>query len=363
LFHSWALFASDSATITERITADAGIRFDHSRAISQDLPSVDAAGRETEEVIPGRGTMYTWNVFSPRLGIVIKLDSNGRTLLRSSYGRFNQGVLTGELDPFAPGVTATTTKEYEGATGGYTKHVSVVDPKTNLSFDPGTQTPHTDEFSLALDREINPQLRASAAYIRKRGTDFLGWTDTGGVYRQETRTLADGTVLPVSVLTNATSDRRFLLTNPNSMFVHYDGLVIAREKRMADRWQASGSYTFSKAYGLQVTSNAAAAEPQFSTIARATFLTFGQDPNDLTNATGRLPNDRPHIFRAAGIVHLPWQSILVAANLQYFSGRPWAATTQQSLPQGSQRILLETRGTRHLSSQELLDFRVSGTST
>ena len=30
---------------------------------------------------------------------------------------------------------------------------------------------------------------------------------------------------------------------------------------------------------------------------------------------------------------------VVAANLQYFSGKPWAATTQVSLPQGDQRIL------------------------
>jgi hypothetical protein len=100
--------------------------------------------------------------------------------------------------------------------------------------------------------------------------------------------------------------------------------------------------------------------PQFSTIARPGFLTFGQDPNDLTNASGRLPNDRPHILRLTGLVHLPW-SLLVAANLQQFSGKPWAATTQVTLPQGSRRILLEPRGSRRLSSQSLLDFRISKT--
>ena len=78
-------------------------------------------------------------------------------------------------------------------------------------------------------------------------------------------------------------------------------------------------------------SNGAADAPQFSTIARPGFLTFGQDPNDLTNATGRLPNDRPHIFRATGVVRLPWKGFLVAANLQHFSGKPWAATAQVTL--------------------------------
>jgi hypothetical protein len=134
------------------------------------------------------------------------------------------------------------------------------------------------------------------------------------------------------------------------------------EKRQT-AWQASASYTYSRARGLQATSNGAADDPQFSTIARPEFLTFGQDPNDLTNAAGRLPNDRPHVLRATTIVHLPWKGLLVSANLQSFSGKPWAASTQITLPQGSRRILLEPRGTRRLSSQSLLDVRVSKTLT
>jgi hypothetical protein len=51
---------------------------------------------------------------------------------------------------------------------------------------------------------------------------------------------------------------------------------------------------------------------------------------------------------------------VLAANLQYSSGKPWAATTQIALPsQDDQRVLLEPRGARRLSSQSLLDLRVS----
>ena len=68
------------------------------------------------------------------------------------------------------------------------------------------------------------------------------------------------------------------------------------------------------------------------------------------------------MFRATTVVHVPWKGILVSANLQSFSGRPWAATAQVALPQsGSQRILIEPRGSRRLSSQSLLDARVSKT--
>lgn len=313
LFITAAAFASDSFTLKNRVTADAGIRFDHSRAISQDLHGVDAEGRETDAVTKGLGTIYRWNAISPRLGVTVKLDDRGRTMLRANYGRFNQGVLTGELDPISPGGTTTTTMAYEETTRGYTRFVSIIDPKI-LAVDRHTRTPRTDEFSLALDREITPRLKASAAYIRKRGTDFVAWTDTGGQYREETQPLANGAILPVLALTNSTSDRRFFLTNPESLFLHYDGLVVALEKRLSKGWQASGSYTYSRAFGVQVMSNGAADAPQFSTIARGNFLTFGQDPNDLTNATGRLPNDRPHIFRARGAI----VDVFAAAHLGMF---------------------------------------------
>jgi hypothetical protein len=351
-------FASDSWSIADRVTLDAGLRFDHSRASSPDLPRIDAEGNEIDGVIPGRGTLYTWNVISPRLGLSAKLAGDGRTLLRASYGRFNQGVLTGELDSIHPGVTPITTMAYDPSTGGYTKLVSVVDPTINLSIDPNMRTPYTDEYSVSLDRQLGARVSASAAYVRKVGGDYIGWIDVGGQYQQQTRTLADGTVLPVFVLTNGTAARRFELTNPGYLSMNYDGLLVTLDRRLANGWQASGSYTYSRARGLQATSNAVASEAQFSTIARPTFLTYGQDPNDLTNAEGRLPNDRPHMLRADGSMHL-WKGLLVAASFQYFTGRPWAATTQVSLPQGSQRILLEPRGSRRLPSQSLLDVRIS----
>jgi len=86
---------------------------------------------------------------------------------------------------------------------------------------------------------------------------------------------------------------------------------------------------------------------------------FGRDPNDLTSAVGRLPNDRPHVLRVMGSVDVPRTGLVIAGNFQHFSGKPWAAATTLDLPQGSQRVLLEPRGSRRLSSQSLLDLRLS----
>jgi hypothetical protein len=163
------------------------------------------------------------------------------------------------------------------------------------------------------------------------------------------------------VLVNSTADRRFLLTNPDGYSLTYNGIVTAIEKRRSDGWQMFGSYSFSRATGLQASSGTNAAGPQASTVALPT-PTLGRDPNDLTNASGRLPNDRPHMLRVMGSVDVPRTGVVVAANLQYFSGKPWAAWAPVNVAQNpQQRVLLEPRGSRRLSSQSLLDMRVSRT--
>src|SRR5581483_744964 len=305
-------------------------------------------------------------VVSPRVGATAKLSADGRTLLRVSYGRFNQGVVTGELAPFHPGQTSVTTRGFDPAAGGYTRVISVVDPKRNLQLDSDMHPPRTDQYSTGVDREVGRQLAIGIVYVRKEGEDFIGWTDVGGQYRAETRMLADGRTLPVWVLVNGTAARRFLMTNPDGYALTYNGLATVVEKRRSNGWQASGSYTFSRASGLQAYSGTTAAGPQVSTVgappgAFATGpITFGRDPNDLTNARGRLPNDRPHMFKVMGSADVPHSGLVFAAHLQITSGKPWAATTVVSLPQNTQqRILIEPRGSRRLSSQSLLDLRLS----
>jgi hypothetical protein len=350
-------FASEALTLGDRVTVNAGIRFDHTRAISQDLRARDVSGNETGDIVHGLGTLYTWNLWSPRLGVTTRASADGRTMFRASYGRFHQGVLTGELAPVHPGQTPTTTMAYDSATGGYTRLVSVVDSKINLRIDPETRSPLTDEYSASVDRELGRRLAASIAYVHKSGRDYIGWIDTGGQYVADTRTLADGRSIPVFVLTSGTASRRFLLTNPDNYSLTYNGIVMALERRRFKGWQAFASYTFSDTHGLQPSSGAAAGDVQASSTFGAG--TFGRDPNSLTNADGRLPNDRPHMVRAAGSMELPHTGFVLAANVQAVSGKPWAGSAQVTLPQGAQRILLESRGTRRLSSQTLVDLRVS----
>ena len=72
-----------------------------------------------------------------------------------------------------------------------------------LQLDPEIRLPYTDQYSIGMDREIGGRLAVSAAYIRKDGRDFIGWTDVGGQYREEPATLPDGRTVQVFRLTNS----------------------------------------------------------------------------------------------------------------------------------------------------------------
>ena len=49
-FVTAALFVSDALRLGGRVTLNPGLRFDHSRAISQDVPEFDALMHETERI-------------------------------------------------------------------------------------------------------------------------------------------------------------------------------------------------------------------------------------------------------------------------------------------------------------------------
>lgn len=358
-FVTAAVFVSDALRLGSRVTINPGLRFDHSRAISQDVPEFDAFVHETGRTIEGRGTVDSWNIVSPRVGAVVKLDTGGRTMLRANAGRFSQGLLTGEISAIHPGRTRITIiQEPSGDT--------LVRDSSQVQLDPELRLPYTNQYSIGLDREVGRLLSVSVAYVRKDGRDFIGWQELAGEYHEEPATLNDGRVVRVWRLTTPSEARLFQLTNPEDYSLTYNGLVIAAGRRRSRGWQAFASYTLSRAYGLQPSSGTTAAGPQVATVGSppASFapgVTFGQDPNDLTNAHGRLPNDRPHMVRVTTSVDVPRTGFVVAANLQHLSGKPWAQTALVNPNEGARAILIEPRGTRRLSSQTLLDVRLSRT--
>jgi hypothetical protein len=282
--------------------------------------------------------MFTWNVWTPRLGFNLKLTDDGRTVLRGHYGRAYRTIFLGDFEDVHPGLSPITLARWNPATRSYSTIISVTNSTSNIAVDPSLDSPFTDSYSLGLDRELRANLGVSVTYAHKRGRDQVGWTDVGGVYGTRTDILPDGRSLTVMPLLNAASARRFVRTNGPGAFMRYSGLLLALHKRMSQRWQAAVSYTYSKSEGLTTT---------------------GQDPNDNINAAGRLSLDRPQMVVATGTYEVPVIDMAVSASLMSVTGAPYAPQALIQLPQGRRAINIEPPGSYRLPSQRLLDIRVT----
>jgi outer membrane receptor protein involved in Fe transport len=358
-FRDLGLFVEDVARPNDRLTLSLGIRFDRNQAISPDIPAYDALGNELSTEIQGLGDLFTWTNVSPRIGFNYKLTGDGRTIIRGNYGRFVQGIITSELSTTHPGLSPITYAFFDPATGGYTDVVSVTDPTANLRVDPDTVAPNTDQFSIGFDRELTANVGIGATYVYKKGRDYTGFVDIVGQYGTGTETLPDGRSIETRPILTDPADSIFELTNPSGYFTEYNGVVFTFNKRWDDRWQAVMSYTLSEAEGL-VVSNGRSPDISQGTIASpGANSRFGRDPNDLINATGNLLNDRTHQFRVQTAYEIPNVDILVGAAFQYVTGKPYGPQANVGLPQGTRQIYIEPLGSYRLSSQTLVDLRIS----
>src|SRR5262249_21669932 len=197
--------------------------FDRMVASSQDVPKFDGKFNEVG-TLTGLGKLVTWNTFSPRGGMNIKLTSDGKTVLRAVAGRYYLPLYLSEFEVLHPGRALTTTMRYDPTTRDYTTLVSVTDPRTQIRIDRGMKPRYADQFSIGADREVANNLAIGANFVYKRSRNQLGWKDIGGVYGQQQVTLANGQTLTVFSLVNRPGDRIFLRTNGPGYGTNYKAL-------------------------------------------------------------------------------------------------------------------------------------------
>ncbi|HEX9636780.1 MAG TPA: TonB-dependent receptor [Acidobacteriota bacterium] len=360
---SLGLFIDDSWSFNDRLTLNLGVRFDHSTGTSPDYaelvldPNGERGVSETGNDIPGRGEIVNWTTVSPRLGASIKLDQEGRTLLRLHYGRYYQALLTGPLEFLANSTNPITGAFFNPETGLYDDVFFFNDPPLQRGIDPELKNPYTDQYTLGIDHQLSDTIALGVTYVYKWSQDFNGRLDIGGSY--EPVTVFD----PVSnrdvVVLNRTSDPEesfFQLTNPPGFYQKYSGLVLTVNKRLSHNWQGLASLTLSRSEGLHAGSGRGTNQSQDSRAG-----TFGQDPNDFINADALLNADRKYMFKSQLSYQFPYD-FLASANWNVLQGTPYAPFFRAGLDQGSRRVFSFPRSNDlRTPTVNLLDIRLSKT--
>ena len=287
------------------------------------------------------GTRYNFMTFNwdqeiqPRLGIAYNSDLMKGDKFYGSYGRYSNLDQKSTSRSFAPFRIRQDYAYFSGTTGNFLGN-QVRGSSAGKFIPPDLKPPYYDEIMAGYEAPVANILSANVSYQ----------------YRSLHQAFEDRPIDPNNY------GGAFEAANIPGASKIYRGYTLELNKRLADHWTASLSYTYSQLtgnfdedYGIEI----------FNT---SSVLEDGPGVNSAEpNRYGTLSNDRPHIFKAFASYELPF-GVTLGGYYRYQSGTPWQATGVDS--QGNVLRYLEPAGSRRLpgwSNFDLLaayDFRFGG---
>ena len=284
----------------------------------------------------------------------VKLTADGKTVLETHYGRYYAGGSTGSFLEFnAPSLSPVYAGTFDLASQTF-QNLELASSANTHEFDVHQNDPKTDQFVVALERELPWQLNLSGTYLHKRSRDLPVWLDTGGTYVPLTYVDnvgkdATGNAFTVSSLVSPQGDSYFKFTTPDYTKSDADVVSLTATKRMANHWQLTSSAVFTKATGDNIQ----------GLSATLNWRTFGMNPNDFVNSNGLLQRDRFFVFKTQFLyTGLPWAAT-VGVNYSYSDGYPWIRRVLIPATNLPQSVLAQPlSGDRRFPSIDTLDVRV-----
>ena len=179
------LYAQDAWTL-KRLTINSGIRWDTYFGV------IDAVSAAPTTFLPARNFpevdgVPSWKDASLRAGVSYDLFGNGKTAVKGSVGKYNQGQTAGAsfmtpYNPVSSGITAITdTRNWSDLNGDGIAQTNEIGPSNNPGFgvavtrrlDPSIARPYDLLYNVAVDQELRPGLAVSVSYNRRDSRNLL----------------------------------------------------------------------------------------------------------------------------------------------------------------------------------------------
>ena len=352
-------FVDDSIRVG-RMTLNIGMRADYSKAFAPAQQELDDNANPTGKTFP-RADFFTWNSVSPRVGANFKLTNDGKTVVKTHWGRYHPQITTGEFaNVIGPNVKPYYQGTYNFATGKV-EDLFLTSSSENLSVSPDYNSPRTDQFIVDFERELTPKMGVQVSYVRKWGREFAGWRDTVGTYVSvpivdDSGKDPTGRTITIQKLTSAPGARKFELANSDLVFTNVHAFTANLTKRMT-RWYANAGVTYLRSTGALGGSLRSTSIQQRSALE---FNTFGRNPNDYVNLEGRLVGDVGWQGKAQAVVRLP---LGLQASASFDAREGASRLRTRSIPSSiagqSSTIILQPRGENgRLDAVTILDARL-----
>jgi hypothetical protein len=341
-------YAQDSWKVNNRLTVNAGIRYDGVRGVSPTLNQ----------------TVFSTNSFAPRLGVAFDLSGNHKSVLRAFYGQYYEAALFTFYKQAVPGIL--TNENISLPSGQVT-----MNPSPAYSVDPNIKQPRVDDYNLSFEQALGTDAKIQVTGIYRQNKNFISAVNPQAQW-EATQVTNGYTNQPMTVynwVNQAASGGSFLITNPDGFQYkdpngnvlatadanrNYKGLQLVLSKRFSRRWQSQVSYVLSKTFGTVDAAGASSygAGRQFETPTLATV-----------NASGLSTTSRTHELKAYASYQVPKVEIGINAFYRYLSGQTYTPFQQYSTDQidfpyhAGREPFLTTPGSFRLDPLSQLDLR------
>lgn len=280
----FGVYVQDRWKPTDWLTIMPGLRFDYGM-------TKDASRRIVSQL----------NGFGPRLGAVVDVTRDQKTIFSAFYGRSNETLsLLAAANASAGPVSTTyqwnkTTKSWQtfqtsGGPGG-----TEVDRKNHTA-------PHSDEFLISLRRQVAKGTGLGVEYTNKTFSNIWDTVETNFIW--------DPTGTRIVGYNDGTARRVNLITRPDTNWVKYQSLDFILDGRPTPELEFYAAYTLSFRYG-----------PGNDSMGQlGTTLAPHYNDRQRQFMTGYTVGDTRHQLKLVG--SYTWKGLSIGPSLSYATGTP-----------------------------------------
>jgi len=368
------LYFNDTWSINTNLALNLGVRYEDARIIIpvQGDPNekpIDLGWTVVDRQVKEDRTVATWQTISPRVGLIYDIFSNGRTLFKTSWGRYAQPALTEFVNLTHPNgwIVSRTLLNPDGSVIADFPFMTPSASKVGYG-DHELIAAHLDVFSVEIEQALWQDWSVGLKYIRKWDRNLLHKVDATRIdmdalldrgeliwlgyeaiqtvdpYSGETVTFYNDTDpgrAPQEHLVNVPMGKR-----------DYDGVEFNLNKAYAEGWSLDFSYVWASSRGLFPTSGNG---PMGVTDM---FI----NPNAHINSEGHFPQERRHQVKLKALVRGPW-GINLGMYARYLSGLRYTRTISSdylklNLKPQPREIFAEPLGSQSYDGLFTVDLRL-----
>ncbi len=283
---STGLFLQDKWQPTKRLIVVPGIRFDY--------------GRTTNNL--GQVVSNLFGV-GPRLGFVVDITGDQKTMFKAFYGRSNE-VMSLLAGAYATPGGLSTVSQYDAASNSFQKAYTYGGPG-GYRTDPNGNTPHVDEVTFSLNREVFKDSVVQVDYTYKHFGNMWDALEINQVW--------DPSGTRVVGYKNGSAEQILRYSRPDSNERTYQGIDFSLESRPNKNWDLYAAYSVSWNYGPGTES--------FGQINGSANQSQYYNPRMRQFYDGFTPDDMRHIVKIRASYN--WKGLNLGAFLQWHTGVPY----------------------------------------